>query len=51
MPKLTEGRRQARRDQISDAALRCFSVRGVERTSIAEITKESGLSAGSIYVH
>jgi len=31
--------------------MRCFSRNGLERTSIADITAESGLSPGSIYAH
>ncbi|MBR7829688.1 TetR/AcrR family transcriptional regulator [Actinospica sp. MGRD01-02] len=51
MPRLTDARKELRRTQITEAALRCFSRKGLERTSIAEITAESGLSAGSIYTH
>ncbi|MFE2883924.1 TetR/AcrR family transcriptional regulator [Streptomyces sp. NPDC059272] len=51
MPRLTDARKELRRTQIADAAVRCFSRNGLERTSIADITAESGLSAGSIYAH
>jgi AcrR family transcriptional regulator len=51
VPRLTDERKELRRGQIAEAALRCFGRNGVERTSIAEITAESGLSAGSIYSH
>ena len=51
MPKLTDARRELRREQILQAAQRCFLRNGMERTSIADITAESGLSAGSIYAH
>lgn len=51
MPRLTDARKELRRTQIADAAVRCFSRHGLERTSIADITAESGLSAGSIYAH
>ncbi|WP_328931193.1 MULTISPECIES: TetR family transcriptional regulator [unclassified Streptomyces] len=51
MPRLTNARKELRRTQIADAAVRCFSRNGLERTSIADITAESGLSAGSIYAH
>ncbi|SNT60698.1 DNA-binding transcriptional regulator, AcrR family [Asanoa hainanensis] len=51
MPKLTEARSRLRRDQIVEAARRCFVRNGMERTSVADITAESGLSAGSIYAH
>jgi AcrR family transcriptional regulator len=49
MPKVTEQHREARRDQIVDAALRCFSAKGFQRTSMADVIAESGLSAGAIY--
>ncbi|MCH0564882.1 TetR/AcrR family transcriptional regulator [Streptomyces sp. MUM 2J] len=51
MPRLTETRKELRRTQITEAAVRCFDRNGLERTSIADITAESGLSAGSIYTH
>jgi AcrR family transcriptional regulator len=51
MPRLTDARRELRRNQITEAAVRCFGRHGLERTSIADITAESGLSAGSIYAH
>jgi AcrR family transcriptional regulator len=51
MPKVSEQHRVARRDQIVDAALQCFSNKGFHRTSMADIIAESGLSAGAIYLH
>ncbi|BCJ55313.1 hypothetical protein Asp14428_67880 [Actinoplanes sp. NBRC 14428] len=51
VPRLTDARRDLRRTQIIEAAVRCFSRRGLDQTSIADITAESGLSAGSIYAH
>ncbi|WP_413105120.1 TetR/AcrR family transcriptional regulator [Streptomyces sp. Inha503] len=51
MPRLTDARKELRRAQIAEAAVRCFGRNGLERTSIADITAESGLSAGSIYAH
>jgi AcrR family transcriptional regulator len=51
MPKVSEQHREARRGQIVDAALRCFSNKGFHRTSMADIIAESGLSAGAIYLH
>ncbi|MBG7586763.1 TetR/AcrR family transcriptional regulator [Rothia kristinae] len=50
MPRLTDETRDARRRQILDAAAACFR-RGFTGTSMAEIIRESGLSAGSIYSH
>jgi AcrR family transcriptional regulator len=51
MPKVTTQHREARREQIVDAALRCFSARGFQRTSMADIIAESSMSAGAIYGH
>ena len=49
MPKVTEAHRTARRDEIIGAALRCFAAKGYQRTSMADVIEESGLSAGAIY--
>jgi AcrR family transcriptional regulator len=51
VPRLTDARKELRRTQIAEAALRCFGRNGLARTSIADIIAESGLSAGSIYAH
>jgi len=51
MPRVTEAYRTARRDEILQAALRCFAEKGYQRTSMADIIEESGLSAGAIYGH
>lgn len=51
MPRLTDETRDARRRQILDAAAACFRRSGFSGTSMAEIIRESGLSAGSIYSH
>jgi AcrR family transcriptional regulator len=51
MPKVSDQHRERRRDQILNAALRCFAARGFQRTSMADIITESGLSAGAIYGH
>jgi AcrR family transcriptional regulator len=51
VPKVTEAYRDARRSEITDAALRCFSAKGFHRTSMADIIREAGLSAGAIYGH
>jgi AcrR family transcriptional regulator len=51
MPKLTDARRNDRRAQIADAAMRRFVLQGFANTSMADIIEESGLSAGSIYSH
>lgn len=51
MPRLTDARRQLRRDQIADAAMRAFARAGLANTTMADIIEESGLSAGSVYSH
>ncbi|GAA5035003.1 TetR/AcrR family transcriptional regulator [Microbacterium fluvii] len=49
MPKISDAKREARRAEIVDAALGCFKRSGYQRTSMADIIAESGLSAGAIY--
>lgn len=49
MPKISEARRSARRDEVLDAAQRVFARRGYGNASMSEIMTESGLSAGAIY--
>ncbi|MDW4573773.1 TetR/AcrR family transcriptional regulator [Microbacterium sp. M3] len=51
MPKVSDEYREARRDEIARAALRCLERNGVRDTSIADIVAESGLSTGAIYSH
>ena len=51
MPKISDDRRTDRRRQIIDAAQHCFMRNGFEATTMADIIAESGLSAGSLYVH
>lgn len=49
MPKISEAKKDERRAAIMDAAQRCFLRNGYQRTSMADIIAESGLSAGAIY--
>ncbi len=49
MPKISQLRRDARRQQILDAALACFSEEGFHQTGMAEIVRRSGLSHGAVY--
>src|SRR5579864_5241511 len=51
MPKITEARRDARRQQILAAALRCFSRDGFHATTTADIVRESGVSQGTLYLY
>jgi len=49
MPRVSEEHLANRRQQILDAAADCFARNGFHRTSMQDIVKESGLSAGLIY--
>jgi AcrR family transcriptional regulator len=49
MPKVSEQYRAARREQILDAARRCFVRDGFHETSMQDLFTESGLSAGAVY--
>ena len=49
MPKVSERYRDARREQIMDAARRCFLRNGFRETSMTDLFAESGLSSGAFY--
>jgi AcrR family transcriptional regulator len=49
MPKVSDAHRAARRRQILDAAARCFIRNGFHATSMQDVFRESGLSAGAVY--
>jgi AcrR family transcriptional regulator len=49
MPKVSQSYRNARRDQILQAALVCFSRQGFHRATMQDIVKQSRLSPGAIY--
>lgn len=49
MPRISQLRRDARRQQILDAALACFSGDGFHQTGMAAIVRRSGLSHGAVY--
>jgi AcrR family transcriptional regulator len=51
MPKITDAQRETRRQQILDAALRCFSRDGFHATTTADIVRESGVSQGTLYLY
>ncbi|NYI99939.1 AcrR family transcriptional regulator [Nocardioides thalensis] len=51
MPKVTEEHRAARRDQILRAALRCVAAEGFHKTTMGSVIRESGLSAGAVYLY
>lgn len=49
MPRVTQEYLDARRQQILEAARRCFLRDGFHRTSMQDILKEANLSAGAVY--
>jgi TetR/AcrR family transcriptional regulator, transcriptional repressor of aconitase len=49
MPKVSQSYLNARRSQILEAAIVCFSRDGFHRTTMQNIVKESKLSPGAIY--
>lgn len=49
MPKVTPAHREARRAQIVEAAIRCFSRQGFHRATMHDVVRESRLSPGAIY--
>ncbi|MBS0321044.1 MAG: TetR/AcrR family transcriptional regulator [Proteobacteria bacterium] len=49
MPKISEQQWQERRQQILEAAWRCFFRNGVQATTIDDIIGESGMSASAMY--
>jgi AcrR family transcriptional regulator len=51
MPKISQAQRDARRQQILDAALRCFSRDGFHATTTADIVRESDVSQGTLYLY
>ncbi len=51
MPKLKPETEHARRQNILDAAQRCFARRGLHGTSMQDICKEAAVSPGALYVY
>jgi len=49
MPKVSQSHLDARRTQILEAAVVCFSRQGFHRATIQDIVKQSRLSPGAIY--
>jgi TetR/AcrR family transcriptional regulator, transcriptional repressor of aconitase len=49
MPKVSQSYLEARRSQILEAAVVCFSREGFHRTTMQDIVKQSRLSPGAIY--
>ncbi|HEY5880139.1 MAG TPA: TetR/AcrR family transcriptional regulator [Nakamurella sp.] len=51
MPKVSDAHRAARRDQILQAAWKCFAREGFHATSMSDVITEAGLSAGAVYLY
>ncbi len=51
MPRITDERREARREQILEAARACLQEHGLEAVSMEMIIARSGLSTGAVYGH
>lgn len=51
MPKLTESQQEFRRTRILDAAEVCFARSGFHRTTMQDICREAGVSAGALYLY
>jgi AcrR family transcriptional regulator len=49
MPRVSDAHLAARREQILDAARRCFSRNGFQATSMQDVIAEAGLSVGAVY--
>lgn len=49
MPKISEERKEERREQILEGARRCFAENGYERATVAKLEREIGLSRGAIF--
>jgi len=51
LPKLKPATQVARRAHILDAAEQCFAAQGFHRTTMQDICKAAGVSAGAVYVY
>jgi AcrR family transcriptional regulator len=49
MPKISDERKAARREQILEGARRCFAENGYEGATVAKLEGEIGLSRGAIF--
>jgi AcrR family transcriptional regulator len=49
VPRRSEDHLVMRKEQVLSAALRCFADQGFHATTMADVIRESGLSAGSVY--
>ncbi|MGD9828005.1 MAG: TetR/AcrR family transcriptional regulator [Hyphomicrobiaceae bacterium] len=51
MPRLKPETHRARRENILDAAEHCFARSGFHRTTMQDICRQAGISAGALYVY
>lgn len=51
MPKLTDEQQKERRARILDAAEICFAGSGFHRTTMQDICRAAGISAGALYLY
>ena len=51
MPRITDQQREARREQVLEAARACLQEHGLEAVSMEMIIARSGLSTGAVYNH
>jgi AcrR family transcriptional regulator len=51
MPRVSDAHKAARREQIVAAAMRCFHDNGFHPTTMDDIIRASGLSAGAVYTY
>jgi TetR/AcrR family transcriptional repressor of uid operon len=49
MPKVTEAYLEARRQEILDAAIACFTRKGFHQTTMDDICRQAALSPGAVY--
>lgn len=49
MPKISAEAREQRRDEILEAARRCFATYGYEGATVVRLERETGLSRGAIF--
>ena len=49
LPRITDERREARREQVLEAARACLQEHGLEAVSMEMIIARSGLSTGAVY--
>jgi AcrR family transcriptional regulator len=51
LPKISDEKQQERRDRILEAAETCFARSGFHRTTMSDICREAGISAGALYLY